>query len=220
MIRALILDMDGLMIDSERLYFQTEREIAQKYHRTVSDQTLWRMMGRDPVESMRVFVEEVGLHLKVEEALEMKNKLMLRKLKKDLKPMPGLYSLLNAFKDRLKMAVCTSAQQEFLDMVVDQLGLRNMFEVLQSSDEMKKGKPDPEIYLSTCRKLELFPEECVVLEDSSNGVLSGKQAGCYIIAVPSSYTKGQDFQTADFIASDLFHAEKHIHNLLSNSSGN
>lgn len=214
MIKALIFDMDGLMIDSERLYFQTEREMARKFNRTVEDKTLWKMMGRNPIESMEIFVREVGLSVSSEEALGMRNLIMRNKLKTDLKPMPGLHHILDAFIGRLKMAVCTGAQKEFLDIVVDQLGIRNRFDALQSSEKIRKGKPHPEIYLKTCRKLKLSPEECVILEDSSNGALAGKQAGCYVIAVPSEYTKEQDFHFADFVAENLFQAEMHITALL------
>jgi HAD superfamily hydrolase (TIGR01509 family) len=214
MIKALILDMDGLMIDSERLYFQTEREMARKFNRTVEDKTLWKMMGRNPIESMKIFVREVRLSLSPEEALEMRNLIMRNKLKNDLKPMPGLHHILDAFFGRLKIAVCTGAQEEFLDIVVDQLGIRNRFDVLQPSEDIHKGKPDPEIYLKTCSKLKLSSEDCVVLEDSSNGALAGKRAGCYVIAVPSEYTKEQDFHFVDFIAQDLFQAEMHLTALL------
>ena len=214
MIKALILDMDGLMIDSERLYFQTEREMARKFHKTVEDKTLWKMMGRNPIESMEIFVKEVGLSLSPEEALGMRNLIMRNKLKTDLKPMPGLHHILDAFSGRLKMAVCTGAQKEFLDIVVDQLGIRNRFDVLQSSEKIRKGKPDPEIYLKTCSQLKLSPQDCVVLEDSSNGALAGNRAGCYVIAVPSEYTREQDFHFADLVAKDLFQAEIHITSLL------
>ncbi|MFQ6110182.1 MAG: HAD family hydrolase, partial [Candidatus Aminicenantales bacterium] len=95
MIQALILDMDGLMIDSERLYFETEREIARKFHKTVEDKTLWKMMGRSPAESMEIFVREVGLPLSPEEALEMRNLIMQKKLLTDLRPMPGLHHFLD-----------------------------------------------------------------------------------------------------------------------------
>ncbi len=214
MIKALIFDMDGLLIDSERLYFQTEREMARKFNKTVEDKTLWKMMGRNPIESMEIFVREVGLSLSPEEALGMRNLIMRNKLKNDLKPMPGLHHILDTFSGRLKMAVCTGAQKEFLDIVVDKLGIRNRFNVLQSSDEIRKGKPHPEIYLKACSQLKLSPEDCVVLEDSSNGALAGKRAGCYVIAVPSEYTKEQDFRFADFVAEDLFQAEMHITTLL------
>lgn len=214
MVKALLFDMDGLMIDSERLYFQTEREIAHKFNKNVGDKTLWKMMGRTPLESLDIFVRETGIPLSAEEALEMRNQIMRQRLKKDLKPMPGLFSILNTFYGKLKMTVCTSAQKEFLEMVVNQLGIGEKFNVLQASDNLRKGKPNPEIYLKCCRRLKLPPQECLVLEDSSNGALAGKRAGCYVIAIPTQYTSGQDFHFVDFKAKDLFQAEKHIREML------
>ncbi|MFP4083023.1 MAG: HAD family hydrolase [Candidatus Aminicenantes bacterium] len=218
MVKALIFDMDGLMIDSEGLYWQTEREMARKFNKTVEDKTLWEMMGRSPVDSMEIFVRDAKLPISPEKALEMRNRIMRKKLKTDLKPIPGLFHIMDRFRGRLKMAVCTSAQKEFLDIVVDRLEIRNQFDVLQSFEGVSKGKPDPEIYLKTCERLKLKPEHCVVLEDSSNGALAGKQAGCYVIAVPSEYTAGQDFHFADFMADSLFQAEEHITALLERSS--
>ncbi len=218
MVKGVIFDMDGLMIDSERLYFQTEREMARRFQKNVKDETLWKMMGRNPIESMKIFVEELELPLTARKALDMRNIIMRKKLRTDLKVMPGLNHILDAFPGKIKLAVCTGAQQEFLDIVVDQLGIREKFAVLQASDEIKKGKPEPDIYLVVCDKLRLEPHDCIVLEDSSNGALAAKQAGCYTIAVPSEYTFGQDFTFVDYIAADLFQAEKHIHDLLQNSS--
>jgi HAD superfamily hydrolase (TIGR01509 family) len=212
--RGLILDMDGLMIDSERLYFEAEREIARLFGKEVRDETLWKMMGRNPAESIRVFVEDLDLSPGVEEILRLRNRIMRGKLKSDLVPMPGLMDLIQIFSRQLKLAVCTGAQKEFLDIVVDGLKIRESFQVLQASDDIKKGKPDPEIYLKTCQKLKLNPEESIVLEDSSNGAFSAKRAGCTVIAVPSEYTKKQDFQCADFIVSDLFGAIETIHILI------
>jgi len=214
LVKALILDMDGLMIDSERLYFQTEREIAKRFQKSVKDETLWKMMGRKPIESMKIFVEELELPITPNEALRMRNIIMREKLKTDLKAMAGLNHILDAFHGKIKLAVCTGAQHEFLDIVLDRLGIREKFAVLQASDDIKKGKPEPEIYLAACAKLKLEPGECVVLEDSSNGALSAKRAGCYVIAIPSEYSQGQDFSFVDCVAADLFQAEKLIHDLL------
>ena len=214
--KALIFDMDGLMIDSERLYFQAEREMALRLGKKVKDKTLWNMMGRNPRESLEVFKQELHLTEDVETLLEKRNDLMRQKLQLDLQAMPGLHFIINTFHCRLKLAVCTGAQSEFLDITVDQLGIRKRFSILQSSDEIKNGKPDPEIYLTTCRLLQTNPSECIVLEDSSNGCRAGRRAGCYIIAVPSEYTRTQDFSFVDFTASDLFQAERHISALLKN----
>lgn len=213
-IGAIIFDMDGLMIDSERLYFQAERDIAGKFGKEVRDETLWRMMGRKPIESLELFVRDLGLPVSAEEVFRMRTEVMREKLRTDMKARPGLFEIIGVFYGRLKLAVATGAQNEFMDLVVDLLGLREKFSVLQASDEVLNGKPDPEIYLLTCKKLGLEPKECAVLEDSGNGVLAAQKAGCYVIAVPSEYTKTNDFRPANFVATDLFDASRHIQNLV------
>ncbi len=207
--------MDGLMIDSERLYFQAEDEMAKKFGVELQEETLGKMMGTKPIEGLAIFVKDLKLPISAQEALDMRNKIMRKKLRTELEAMPGLFHILDTFFNRLKLAVCTGAQEEFLDIVVDRLKIREKFNVLQSSDEIDKGKPEPEIYLKTCEKLAVSPQECFVLEDSANGATAGKRAGCQVIAIPSEYTQSQDFTSADFIVSDLFHAEQHIQSLLS-----
>jgi len=132
--------------------------------------------------------------------------------------MPGLSHIIDAFYGRLKLAISTGAQKEFLDIAVDQLGIRDKFDVLQASDEIIRGKPDPEIFLKTCDKLGLEPKECMVLEDSENGVRAARRAGCFVIAVPSEYTHMQDFCSAHFVASDLQEAANHIEALVCSGS--
>jgi len=206
--RALIFDMDGLMIDSERLYFEVERSLARRYGKEVRDETLWRMMGRTPLEGLTIYVRELGLPLSPAEAVEIRNGLMRERMTTDLRPMPGLFHILDAFLGRRKLAVSTGAPREFLDIAMDKLGIRARFDVLLASDGISRGKPDPEIFVKTCSLLGVPPGRAVVLEDSENGVVAGKRAGCAVIAVPSDYTRGQDFKQADFIAADLFEAER------------
>ncbi len=215
MFEALIFDMDGLMIDSERLYWAVEKGIARQFGKDVSQETLWKMMGRRPIEGMRIFVQDLELPMTAERALEMRDELMLDKYRDESDPMPGLIHILQAFHRRLKLAVCTGAQRKFMEIVVDRLKIRDRFDVLQASDEIRKGKPHPEIYRVTCEKLGVAPRQAIVLEDSSNGSIAANRAGCYTIAVPSEYSRGQDFSCADFIAADLFEAERHISALLS-----
>jgi HAD superfamily hydrolase (TIGR01509 family) len=215
MFEAIIFDMDGLMVDSERLYWQVEREIARQFGKKVGEETLWKMMGRGPIEGMRIFVQELELPITSERAKEMRDERMRKKYRDESQPMPGLIQILDAFYGRLKLAVCTGAQKEFMEIVVDRLKIRDRFDILQGSDEIGQGKPDPEIYLSACAKLGVPPRRSFVLEDSANGCLAAKRAGCYTIAVPSEYSKGQDFSGVDFIAADLFAAERHISALLS-----
>ena len=211
---ALVFDMDGLMIDSERLYFAAEREIAARYGKTLRDEQLWPLMGRKPIESLRLLRGILGIDTPAEELLEWRNRLMLEKMRRELGAMPGLAGILQAFHGRLKLAVATGAQREFLDIALDTLRIRPYFDVLQTADGLERGKPDPEIYLLACRGLGLPPAECVVLEDARNGVLAAKAAGCPVIAVPSDYTRGQDFAAADWIEQDLFAAARRVKTLL------
>jgi HAD superfamily hydrolase (TIGR01509 family) len=214
MYEALVFDMDGLMIDSERLYWEVEREIARQFGKRVAEHTLWKMMGRRPDEGMRIFVQDLGLPITSERALEMRDQQMRIKYRNESKAMPGLIHILDAFRGRLKLAVCTGAQEEFMGIVVDRLKIRDRFDVLQASDGIRQGKPHPEIYLAACSKLGVAPGQSIVLEDSANGCQAGNRAGCYTIAVPSDYSRGQDFSVADFVAPDLFAAERHISALL------
>ena len=211
---ALIFDMDGLMIDSERLYFAAEREMAASFGKDIRDEQLWPLMGRKPIESLRLLREILGVATPPEELLAWRNRLMLEKMGRDLGAMPGLFEILAAFHGRLKLAVGTGAQREFLDIALDTLRIRPYFDVLQTADGLERGKPDPEIYLIACRRLGLPPGECVVLEDARNGVLAGKAAGCRVIAVPNDYTRGQDFSAADWVEPDLFAAARRIEELL------
>jgi len=206
--------MDGLMIDSERLYWEVERALARSFQKEVREETLWKMMGRRPIEGLRIFVRDVGLPISAEEALAFRDARMREKYRNESEAMPGLFHILDTFYGRLKLAVCTGAQREFMEIVLDRLKIRQKFALLQASDEIEKGKPDPEIYLTTCAKLGCEPGQCIVLEDSSNGALAGTRAGCYTIGVPSDYSRGQDFSFVNFIAPDLLEAEKHIFTLL------
>jgi HAD superfamily hydrolase (TIGR01509 family) len=171
-------------------------------------------MGRKPIESLRLLREILGIATPPEELLAWRNRLMLDKMGRDLGAMPGLIEILDAFKGKLKLAVGTGAQMEFLDIALDTLRIRDYFDVLQTADGLERGKPDPEIYILACRAMGLPPGECVVLEDARNGVLAGKAAGCPVIAVPSEYTRGQDFSAADWVEPDLFAAAKRIEILL------
>ncbi len=213
-VAALIFDMDGLMIDSERLYFAAQREMAAALGRELRDEQLWPLMGRRSIESMRLFRQFLDLETPAEELLQWRNRLMREKMRRDLQPMQGLPEIISAFSGRLPLAIATGAQQEFLDLALEKLGLAGHFAVLQTADGLEKGKPDPEIYQLTCARLGLAPSVCLVLEDAANGVIAAKGAGCRVIAVPSDYSRGQDFSRADWLEPDLFAAARRIESLL------
>ncbi len=216
--KGLIFDMDGLMIDSEGLYFETERALGKRLGREVNDDLLFRMMGQKPLHSMEIFREALQIPHPAEELLEWRDSTMLERMKQELPAMPGLHEILNRFHGRLSLAIATGNILPFLDLTLDTLRIRPFFKVLQTSEEVERGKPDPAIYHLAVRKLGYAPEECAVLEDSHNGALAAHRAGCYVIAVPSEYTAGQDFSFAHQICSNLFEAAHHLETLLPSPS--
>lgn len=212
--KAIIFDMDGLMIDTETLYFEADREIARTLGKTVSDETLWKMMGRKPIESYTIFCNDLGIDKPIDELLKTRYDSVEVKLMKEVRPMPGLFNILDDFKGKMKMAIATGSPSKFLEITLNKLSLKQYFDVTQPSDGIQNGKPDPEIYLKAIERLNLKPHDCVVIEDSSNGARAGKNAGCYTIAVPSEYTYKQDFSFVDYIARDLNVASDHIKSLI------
>lgn len=211
--QAVIFDMDGLMIDSEGIYWAVARQMAREFGKEVSDDTLGRMMGRAPLESVELYVRELGLTLPPEQLMRQRDQRVLDILRKGIEPMPGLMEILEAFRPRFKIAVATSARLSFVNIVFGGLGIHRFFDVLQTSDDIHRGKPDPEIYQLAMTKLGVRPEQSIVLEDSSNGALAGKRAGAYTIAIPSQYTRNQDFHFVDYVAGNLLDAKARIDSL-------
>ena len=211
--RAIIFDMDGLMIDSERVYWAVGREIAREFGKEASDQTLGRMMGRSPLDSVALFAQDLGLTTPPQELLDMREARVMGILKRGVAPMPGLMEVLADLKPRFKLGIATSAKRYIVDTIIAGLKIGHYFDAIQTSDDVRQGKPNPEIYLKAVAKLSAAPVETIVLEDSSNGALAGKRAGAYVIAVPSQFTRDQDFGFADYVAPNLLDAAAHISKL-------
>jgi len=208
--RGIVFDMDGLMIDSEKVYWAVGRQIAREFGKEVSDQTLGNMMGRSPLESVAIYARDLGLTQPLPQLLEMREARVRKVLEQGVDPMPGLLQVLAELRPRYRLAIATSAPMYLVQIVLRVLEIGHFFDAVQTSDDVVTGKPAPEIYLKAIAQLGLQPAECVVLEDSSNGALAGKRAGAYVIAVPSQYTRSQDFSFVDEQATDLTDAARQI----------
>lgn len=194
MIQAVLFDMDGLMVDTEPLYWQVAREMGARRGKAVSDETLRHMMGRSRHESMEVYRRELGLSESVEALLEEREAAMLALYALGVSPMPGLLELLGELSGKLRLAVCTSSPRKFVEVLLPGMGVREgVFEVVQTGDGIVRGKPDPEIYLACMKKLGVDGPACVVLEDTQAGCRAGHSAGGRVIAVPTHLTESQDF---------------------------
>ena len=130
MIKAIIFDMDGLMVDTERLYYEADLELAAQHGKTVDYQVVAQMMGRKPLDAMMIFRDSLELDLSPTILLNERDKIFLEKLKVDLLPMPGLIETINALSAKYKLAVTTGAPQKFTDFILDGLEIQGFFEVI------------------------------------------------------------------------------------------
>jgi HAD superfamily hydrolase (TIGR01509 family) len=208
--QAVVFDMDGLMIDSEKIYWAVGRQMAREFGKVLQDATLGKMMGRSPLKSVEIYAQDLGLDIPPAELLELREHRVRKELEKGVDPMPGLFEVLEMLKKNFKLAVATSAPMYLVDIIFRVLNLRPYFDAIQTSDDVINGKPDPEIYLKAMGRIGVTPAKSFVLEDSSNGALAGKRSGAYTIAVPSEYTRNQEFGFVDYKAANLLDAARHI----------
>ena len=207
-IAAVLFDMDGLMVDTERLYVQTMHEMAAGYGKQVSHATLSRMMGRAQLESIRIFLDDLHEDRDAQQVLAEREVIMRQKIKTDLLPMPGLFELLDALRNRVVLGLATGSSRAILTDVLQQMNIADRFTATAAGSEVARGKPDPLIYQRVIEQLDVKAEQCVVLEDSANGVRAGHAAGCRVIAVPNDDTRGQDFHLASAVVTNLIDARQ------------
>ncbi len=205
-IQAAIFDMDGLMVDTEDLYFQAESEVARRYGKSFDMEVMQKMMGHKAVRSIQIMMETLGIEGSAKEIEALRDSLYRELLIQGVKPMSGLLELLDWLEAKnFGKAVATSSKPEFKNIIFDQLGLEHRFEVVVTAEEISQGKPAPEIYQLVLRRLNLRPWQSIVLEDSFPGLRAAKEAGCFCIIVPNRYTQDQDFSGADLVSPQLSH---------------
>jgi beta-phosphoglucomutase family hydrolase len=206
MLRAVIFDMDGLMIDTERLHHESFKTVLEQHGITPVPNAMGviHTSGISAEANWEHFKKEYALDADTEELTKAKNDAHLKLLKTKVEAMPGLLGLLKNLKaNGYKVGIASSSIREHIDLVTDRLGIGGFFDAITSGDEVTNGKPAPDIFLKAATKLGAKPAECVVLEDAMNGMRAGKAAGMFVIVVPNEFTKNEDFGMADLIVSSL-----------------
>lgn len=203
---GLILDMDGLMVDSEPLWFRVERDFAASRG---GDWTLTHAhacIGRGMPHTLRTMSELFGFAVDLErDAQEIMDAFLARVGELELKP--GLMELLDAAEGALPIAVASSSPMRLIRGVLARFALTARVNAVVSGDSVASAKPAPDIFLAAARDIRVAPARCVVLEDSLAGATAGRAAGMFVIAVPEQHVDGFD-RVADRVVADLFEARR------------
>lgn len=177
--------MDGVLLDSEAVWFASRIEFAARLGKpwTMDDQR--SAMGRSTIEWAEVMRERLALTMPLEQIMEDVIALVLEKLGARLPMLPGAVEAVKLTASRYPIALASGSPTRVIDHVLAITGLRDVYQTVVYGDDMKRGKPDPEIWQTAAARLGVDVTRCAGIEDSGNGVRSLRAAGAYVIAVPS-----------------------------------
>ncbi|TWU47238.1 Phosphorylated carbohydrates phosphatase [Rubripirellula tenax] len=198
------LDMDGLLFDTERIYWDVGDAILMRRGHRFSHELQQRMMGRVGVAAMQQMIDLHHLDDAPDELLAESDELYGNRLADDITPMPGLEKWI-AFliETKTPFGLATSSRRRFVDIILATIDWRDEMQFVLTGDDVVNGKPHPEMYLKAAENLSIAPARMLVLEDSGNGCKAAVAAGAYTVAIPSEHTRGQSFDGAKLIAESL-----------------
>ena len=211
--KAVIFDMDGVLIDSEQYWGVAEAEFLHKYNFEPLQEMNILFTGRSEIQNVSWLKEKFNLSGTLEDLIKERRSYSDLIYTSKIKPLPLVENLIAKISPIYPQAIASGARHDLINEVVDKFNWRNYFKQLVSSDDVGHiGKPNPAIYLHTAERLGVRPEDCLVFEDAQNGVVSAKKAGMSCVAlINQPWTRG-DYSLAD-LKIDSF-ADERINELL------
>jgi HAD superfamily hydrolase (TIGR01509 family) len=185
-ISAVIFDLDGTLIDSEKNYVKSDGQILTKFGIEYTPQLRRRLIGRGIDIFVTILRDEYGVRETAEDLLAMKDEYYLAVARANTEVFPEMRKLLDLLKARdVPLAVASGSSQRVIDELLEKCKISGCFKVALSSVGLCPGKPDPGVFLETARRLQVSAPECLVLEDSASGVQAGLAAGMKVVAIPT-----------------------------------
>lgn len=204
LIRGVALDMDGLLFDTEGLYWEVGDEVLRRRGHRYSKPLQQRMMGRVGLAAIDQMIQFHRLDDAAEDLLYESDELFAKKLAAGAPAMPGLNEWIGLLKSLgLPFGLATSSRRKFVEVLFAEIEWKSALHFLLTGDDVTNGKPDPEMYLKAADALSIEPAEMLVLEDSGNGCAAAVAAGALTVAIPSDHTRDQDFSGAALVADSL-----------------
>ena len=205
MIKAVVFDLDGVLIDSEPVWEQVRRGLVAERGGHWTPDAQRRLMGMSTPEWARYLSEDLGVGLPPGQVASEVIDRMTARYATQVPLMDGAVDAVHRIAARWPLAVASSAPAVLIETVLQAAGLRSCFAAVMSTEQVALGKPAPDIYLAVAAKLGHAPAHCAAVEDSSNGLRSAAAAGLHVIAIPHpKYPPDPDaLAAASLVLSDL-----------------
>lgn len=205
MIEAVIFDMDGVLIDSEPIHFKVDLEVLQFCNIKLQSSDLNKYVGTTNEYMWKELKKEYNIKYSVDELINIQINKKLKEIRDgDYRSIKGIEQLLKKLDDKkIKMAVASSSPKVFILEVLNKINIKEHFQEVVSGEEVDKGKPSPDIFLEAAKRLGVKPEECLVIEDSKNGVIAAKNAKMKCIGFINLNSGVQDLSKADIVVESI-----------------
>ena len=216
MIKAIIFDMDGLMIDSERVTFECYQERLKDMNLTMDEEFYKTLLGKPIKGIYQRFYDVYGNDFPIENVIQDVHQLMAERFETEGVPVKkGLVELLQYLKDNnYKTIVATSSNRDRVDKILAQAKITEFFDDSICGDEVTKGKPNPEVFLKSCQKLGVNVDEAIVLEDSEAGIQASYDANIKVICIPDMKYPEKQYEEKTFkILKDLTEVTAYLKSL-------
>ena len=205
-LNAVIFDMDGLMIDSERVTFECYQERLKDMNLTMDEEFYKTLLGKPIKGIYQRFYDVYGNDFPIQNVIQDVHQLMAERFETEGVPVKkGLVELLHYLKDNnYKTIVATSSNRDRVDKILAQAKITEFFDDSICGDEVTKGKPNPEVFLKSCQKLGVNVDEAIVLEDSEAGIQASYDANIKVICIPDMKYPEKQYEEKTFkILKDL-----------------
>ena len=202
MIKAVIFDMDGVIVDSEKLHFIAWQKFLEKYNKPHTKEEFNEYFGMANKEIFKLLLPEQDEKIfpKLDDEKEAMYRVLAQEKLFEIKGATHLIKML--YGNKFKLIVGSSGHPKNIEFNLETLGLTKYFQGYVSNHCVKQGKPAPDIFLKCAEKLNLKPDECLVIEDAHHGITAAKRAGMKVIGITTTHNK-EKLEDADLIVDSL-----------------
>ncbi len=204
--KAVIFDMDGVIIDSESIHADMKIRTLNHFGIPCNMEDCVAYVGRSAKAFFTDFAQKARTPVSIQEMVDYKHQIYLEYIQDSntIYPIDGVVDLIHALhKHNIPIALASSADRKIINAVLQKFGLHDAFKYILSGAELPASKPNPAIYLLTAEKLGVAPKSCVVIEDATAGIAAAKDAGAYCIAYDNPNSGPQNLSRADKIVESI-----------------